>query len=194
MGRGRWREATGGRGRGGAGPHHRRLLWAHLLPPPPASSSEAAGDLGSVCNTKGDQALGEPLAVGIGAQILAGCAQHQPGVRTGGCVGPMALGPLSLWMSSPDTLSRAPRALQSCPPRPAHSPRGPKPPAHPPPAICPFLEGFPHWLSHLEPRASAGSLSQSLQHLRGPPGSPQAHLTPSRAREFPRKAAVKKLA
>lgn len=27
-------------------------------PPPPASSSEAAGDLGSVCNTKGDQALG----------------------------------------------------------------------------------------------------------------------------------------
>ena len=52
----------------------------------------------------------------------------------------------------------------------------------------------PRWLSHLEPRASAGSLSQSLQHLQGPPGSPQAHLTPSRAREFPRKAAVKKLA
>lgn len=140
-GRGRWREAAGGRGRGGAGPHHLRLCQAHLLPPPLASSSEAAGDLGSVCNTKADQALGELLAMGIGARIPAGCAQHPPGVRTGGCMGPLALGPLSLRVSSSDTLPWALQVLKAALPTQLTAPVDPKPPAHPPPAICPFLEG-----------------------------------------------------
>ena len=196
-GRGRWREAAGGRGQGGAGPHHLRLCQAHLLPPPLASSSEAAGDLGSVCNTKADQALGELLAMGIGARIPAGCAQHPPGVRTGGCMGPW------LWGRShcgclPQTPSPGPCRCSKLPSPPRSQPlwtQSPLPTRLQRSVLFWKDSGpVPRWLSHLEPWASAGSLSQSLQHLQGPPGSPQAHLTPSRAREFPRKAAVKKLA
>ena len=152
-----------------------------FCPCPPASRSEAAGDLGSVSVTQREARLWVSCWLwGAGPGSLLGV----PGIGLGPGQVPRGLGRLS------DTLPPALRVRRSCPPCPAHSPRGPKAPCPPPPATCPFLEGeraglalrfprpVPCWLPHIEPRASAGSLSQRLQHLQGPPASPQAHLDP----------------
>lgn len=149
---------------------------------------EAAGDLGSSVTQRVTRLWVSHWPWGS-AQILAGCAQHQPGVRTGGCVGPMALGP-SAHGGCLQTLFPRPRGLcKAALPAQLTAPMDPKPPAPSPQPLSSDLSFFEGKrasspLATLRAPGSRGSLSQSssstFRDLLKPSGSPD----PLRAREF----------